>query len=125
MASSLVKYHGDRGPDGEDLHWGRLDDDGVPFMGTPPLYRTAEAEQYLVRTLYFRNGRFDLSDPEQNKAYLGVMDRCANGRFVLRRSIDLVASPDQHVVYVEWLEQYMRDGGPARGQYGFTGTPPR
>lgn len=116
MLPSLAKYrHETETPDGLPLHWGRVAEDGLPFVGNPSLLTNEEAEVRLVQCLTARNRRFNLLDAEDNKAYLNVIEHCGNGHYIRLKDVTLVATLDQHVVYVEWLERYMQDGGPRGG----------
>lgn len=117
--SSLVKYARQAEPvkkGQQGTFWGRLQQDGLPFRGTAdPMLRSDEAEEYLVRVAEAKNSTFDLSDEEQNKRYLLVLDRAANGWFVItyiERWRE--EGTKHHTVYVEWLEYCMEDGRPTR-----------
>ena len=113
MSRSLVKYIRASRDQQPSLHWGRLQDDGLPFRGNPPVYTQEEADEYLVRTADAKNGTFDLADPEQNVRYLEVLDRCCNGWYSCL-FVQRMITPEKQLIYIEWLENYVEDGGPAR-----------
>lgn len=117
--SSLVKFTAQRNTsDGQQLHWGRLSDDGLPFRGSPAaMYRQEEIEDKLVRVADAKNCLFDLNDPEANRKYVKVLDAVANGwfrlNFIERKWTDSAKYP---MVYVEWMEYFLEDGSsPVRG----------
>lgn len=88
------------------LYYGRVDLDGAPFRGSPPHYKEEEYVQRVAKVADVKNGFFDVRDPEQNKAYLAVLEACANGWYDclwLQRFVDGTSH------YVEWVEYYMED----------------
>lgn len=115
MANSLIKFTSQKDGNGRgQLFWERADVDGLPFRGhQPPLLRTDEYEDRIVRVADPKNGTFYTGDPDQNTAYLKVMDGVANSWYQLvyvnrwRKRNDV-----HHYVYVEWLEYFLEDGKP-------------
>jgi len=72
-----------------------------------------EFDDRLVRVHDPKNGIFDVTNDEDNKRYLEIMDGLANGWYQLiyiNRQFD----EEKRLVYVEWLESYMEDGSPSR-----------
>lgn len=114
--SSLIKYLDQReGNERGRLYWGRLGEDGLPFRGNNvPLYRSEEWDERLVRVGDFKNGSFNLQDPEQNRRFLEVMDRALNGWYALFKRHDDFEH-DKQTVYLEWAELYLEDGGARLG----------
>lgn len=95
-----------------DLLWGRIEQDGLPFEGSPrALLREQEIQdrQVTVRKAY--NRIFDLSDPDDNKAYLEVLEASANVWWEVRYH-DLWRNPGENHMhaYVEWFIPVITDG---------------
>jgi len=116
MSSSLVKFM-NRTVNGNGrgkVFWGRAEADGAPFRGPEaPMLTNQEYDDRLVRVHDPKNGIFDVTNEEENKKYLEIMDGLANGWYQLiyiNRQFDETKS----LVYVEWLESYMEDGSPNR-----------
>lgn len=110
MPSSLVKFSDrhDAGG-GRKLFWSRSDVDGLPYRGaSPPFMTDEEFEAKAVRVADARNNFFDVSDPQQNKAYLDVLECCFNGWFQMIHLERFWRQSTCH--YVEWVEYYMEDG---------------
>lgn len=109
MPSSLVKFANRRMGGDKKLFWNRADIDDAPFRGdAPPLMTQEEYDERVVRVKDAKNGFFDVSKPEDNAAYLQVIDAIANGWFQL---IYIERFRNQTTVhYVEWVEYYMEDG---------------
>ena len=109
MGSSLVKFANRTVRNGQRLWWHRADIDGLPFRGADvPIMPEEEFQSRVVKLSDFRNGFFDIADPEQNKQYCDVMECIANGWFQLRHQVFFWQNTTKH--YVEWLEYYMEDG---------------
>lgn len=110
MRSSLVKFsqQNDAG-EGKKLFWNRVEADGAPYRGPmAPMLTESEYEQNVVRVADVRNNFFDATVPVENKAYLDVLERCANGWFRLIHIERFWNQTTKH--YVEWAEYYMEDG---------------
>jgi len=113
MSNSLIKFTNQKDGNGRgQLFWSRADVDGLPFRGaTPPLLRSEEYEERVVRVADPKNATFYTGDTAQNAAYLKVMDGIANAWyqlvFVERWRED---GDKHHHVYIEWLEYYLEDG---------------
>jgi hypothetical protein len=116
MSNSLVKFTNRKDGNGRgQLFWNRADLDGLPFRGEQaPLLRTEEYEERVVRVADPKNGTFYTGDPDQNAAYLKVLDGVSNSwyqlLFIERWRND---GDKHHHVYVEWLEYFLEDGKPA------------
>jgi hypothetical protein len=116
MSNSLVKFTSRKDGNGRgNLYWERADVDGLPFRGhSAPTYRNEEFEDRVVRVADPKNGTFYTGDPEQNAAYLKVMDGIANSWYHIVFVERWRAEGDKyHHVYVEWLEYFLEDGKPA------------
>jgi hypothetical protein len=132
-ATSLVKFMDQTRRNGSPLFWGRADLDGAPFRGpVVPMLESEEAEDRLVTTFDAQNRIFDLSRPEDNKAYLAVLDMCYNGWSQLvyvKRVVKVVRnrktkkSRIKVEVYAEWVERYKQDGRPMHSQRPYIGRP--
>ena len=134
MATSLIKFANrtDAGDQGS-LHWGRVIQgvDNYPFRGkSTSLYTEEEFRARVVKTGDPKNGVFDVTDPESNRAYLEVLDGIVNGWFqCLHRDFDFRG---QGKIYIEWVEYYLEDGttrtpyqsGGVYGQQSFGRNPP-
>jgi hypothetical protein len=117
--TSLVKFFSEtkgngRGP----IHWGRAGEDGAPFRGDVPTGMTEdEFSQRLAKVADSKNGTFDTSKSDENKAYLHILDKITNQwadcLFVDRRFDE---NTGHWLVYIEWVEYYMEDGTAAAAQ---------
>jgi hypothetical protein len=119
------------------LQWGRADRDGAPMRSHQPLLLTEEeAEERLTRVADPHNQIFDTTDPEQNAAYLAVLDKVCNGwakwlsapramRCAIKRKYpDGTVEIDYKIkVYAEWAEIFMEDGTPMASQHPYIGRP--
>ena len=77
--TSLLKFMSDNdGGERGQLHWGRAGIDGAPFRGPVSSLTEEEYNARVTRVGDPKNGIFDLTDPDQNKAYLLVMDKIVN-----------------------------------------------
>ena len=115
MSSGLLKFSNRiTATNGDKLHWGRVDADGLPFRGPiTPTYREDEWESRTVKVADARNGFFDVHDVVSNKQYLDVLECCANGWFQLVYLERFWTDPNGNrtsLHYVEWLEYYVEDG---------------
>ncbi len=113
MSNSLIKFTSNKDGNGRgQLYWERADIDGLPFRGQrPPLLRTDEYEERVVRVADPKNGTFYTGDSEQNTNYLKIMDGVANSWYQLvfiERWRD--EGDKSHHIYVEWLEYFLEDG---------------
>lgn len=134
-ATSLVKFMGrnQNGGTRGSLHWGRADIDGAPFRGSaPPMLPEEEMEARLTKVRDPHNATFDTSDAEQNKEYLDVLDKIANGwaELIARKHIPVrfkkktekgIERGMRMLVYIEWVEYYMEDGQPMESQRPYIG----
>lgn len=105
----LMKYFGEQG----DQHNGRLfwssALDGLPFRGNAAPVLTQEEFDTSLETHYdFHSKEFDLTDPEQQKEYVEVMDRICNGLYVeyYKAIKEDQATGRVRYAYLEWLQQY-------------------
>ena len=113
MASSLVRFmNRQKDGNGQQLSWHRATLDGAPFRGPPPMFTGEEFEERVARVADPKVDEFDISRPEEKKAYLMVLEGAANHWF----RILYIKRPGEYdpkrrtVAYVEWLEFYMEDG---------------
>jgi hypothetical protein len=115
MSNSLVKFTDRSDGNGRGkLFWGRAAIDGLPFRGNQaPNLRADEFDERVVRVADPRNGTFYTGDPEENTAYLKVMDGITNGWFHMLFVERWREEGDKrHYVYLEWVEYYLEDGSP-------------
>ena len=117
MSSGLVKFMNEVNGNGRGaLHWHRSDIDGAPFRGQiPPTMTTEEFEQKLTRVGDAKNRVFDLSDANDNQAYLKVLDKIVNG-WAQPLHVERLITIDKKEVYIEWVEWFMEDGTPSAAQ---------
>lgn len=108
MASLREFFNRKKTAQGHDIHWGRLDVDGVPFRGNPPLLNEEEYERRVRQTRDAHAEFFDMTDRKQKKQYLAVLDGIVNGLYKLLH-IERFIKPDVH--YIEWVEVFMEDTG--------------
>lgn len=120
MPSSLVKFANKVKSGDQNVFWGRVHRDGLPFRGPhAPMMGEDEYESKVVRVADYRNAFFNIFDPESNKLYLEVMECCFNRWFQLTHLERFWVDPDgrrTHYHYVEWTEYYLEDG--SRTPYG-------
>jgi len=112
MPSSLIKFMNRHDGNGRgSLHWHRAEQDGYPFRGpVSPTMTEQEFEERLTKVADANVREFDLSDEEQTRVYIDVLDKIHNGWancFYIERYRD---KDDKRRVYVEWVEYYMEDG---------------
>lgn len=119
MANSLVKFLNRQGGNGRGkLYWGRSDVDGLPYRGfNAPNLTEEEYEDRVVRVADPHNGTFHTWIPEENAAFLEVMDKNLNGwAGVLfqdnwKEKVEIDGQVQlRHVHYVVWAEYYLEDG---------------
>lgn len=124
MSSSLVKFaRQNQAGNGQPLNWGRADVDGLPYRGVPTPMRDEEFDDRVVRVADYKNDFFDVKIEEQNKRFLEVMDRCANGWYELKFIERFHLGTNAH--YLEWVEYYLEDGKPtpaANGALSYAGN---
>jgi len=124
MSNSLVKFTDRKDGNGRgELYWGRADIDGLPYRGhKAPAFRQDEFDERVVRVGDPKNGTFFTGDPEQNKAYLKVMDGIVNSWYQLV-FIDRwrEEGSSAHHVYIEWVEYFLEDGKPTPFAQSSTG----
>jgi len=111
---SLVKFSNRHVHRGKRVHWGRAEQDGLPYRGAfAPMYTQEEFEERVVRVGDPHAETYDLSQPDQKVEYLGVMDGIVNGWFqclFVERWHDAV-NPFGWV-RIEWIEYFLEDGHP-------------
>lgn len=108
MASFREFFNRKKAGNGQEIHWGRLSEDGVPFRGQPSLLTDEEYERRVRRSRDAQAEFFDVSDAKQKKQYLRVLDGIVNGLYTLLH-IERFIRPDTH--YIEWVETFMEDTG--------------
>jgi hypothetical protein len=126
---SLRKYFSEQDPDkhGGSLFWsGNLE---VPFRGErpPTLARHELEEQVEVHSDYYVRD-FDLSLPDDVKAYREVMDRVMNGGWyrVIDKDRQFIKETKSWLVHLEWIQQYgglTPTAAPALSSQGYTTVP--
>jgi hypothetical protein len=112
MIGSLFKYAGDRGgpntPHGGNLYWPGTPL-GFPLRGVaqPPLMRKEEIARQTKHVLDFHCQIFDLTKPEDQKAYQEVRDRAGNGWYhVTDKQIKWKEDATAPTIYLEWVQIY-------------------
>lgn len=113
MSGSLVRFmNRTKDSGGQPLHWGRATLDGAPFRGPSPMFTGEEFEDRVVKVADPHNGVFDITKPEENTAYLAVLDGAANGwfRILYIKRPGEYDPKDKAKAYVEWVEYFMEDG---------------
>lgn len=108
MPSSLTRFKQERVGEDQDVHWGRLEADGLPIRGDMPKFlKEEEIQAGLYTAPYFKNRTFNTGDPKENRLYQKVMDGWAAGWFTILRKIEFREPPSiHHYVYIEWVETY-------------------
>jgi hypothetical protein len=115
---SVIKYLHQQGKaagdsSGKDVHFHRVERDGLPFRGKPPMLKEHEYEDRLHQVADAKNGTFYTGEPSENAAYLDVLDKAANKWFRILFIDRWRNDGDKyHHVYVEWLENYLEDRKP-------------
>ena len=103
----MKKYFTDRGGNhhGGDIHWPGTPD-GFPFRGEVPDFKQAEFDN-IPLALDYRAKLFILSDEQDMKEWLTVMDRVVNGWYMQHNRIDRWSDdPVGPVVWLEWVQIY-------------------
>lgn len=109
MPTSLVKFFDKTESNGKKLYWSRSAEDGMPFRGThAPLMAEDEYLARVVKVADTKNDFFDVTDPEQNRRFLHVMDCCFNGWFQCVYVERFWNKTTKH--YLEWIEYFCEDG---------------
>lgn len=111
MQPSNLLHYASRKPQSGDqpLWYGRSGEDGMPFRGErDPQLTAAEWETRTVQIAEAHNDFFDVTVPEQNRAFLLVLDAAANQWFRVLHIERFWRGTTKH--YVEWLEYYREDG---------------
>jgi len=114
--SSLVKFvQHQKTSGGDKLYWGRVEEDGLPFRGPmPPNWTDEEFAERTTKVADPGNGTFYTGDPVQNKQYMEIIDRIANGWYGLVFTERWREPGDKcHYVYIEWLAYHLQDGSAA------------
>lgn len=109
---SLAKFTNRQVHRGKRLHWGRADEDGLPYRGAfAPMMTGEEFEERTVKVADPHAETFDLSRPEHKASYLNVMDGIANGWFqcLYVRRWETDSNIDGYV-RIEWVEYFLEDG---------------
>lgn len=113
MGNSLVKFTSRTHSNGKRVFWDRAEVDGLPYRGTAaPYFREDEFEQRVVRVADSHNGFFDTTDPQQNQAFLDIIDGCMSGWYQCLFIQRFWNNTSQH--YIEWVEYFLEDGSPVR-----------
>ena len=114
--TSLVKFFGEQSVNGERINWGRADLDGAPTLGQIPTLPEEELQKRLTKV-----GNPNTND---NGAYLEVMDKIVNGwAQCLHVERQFLKEEKKWIVYIEWVEWFMRDGSPMHSQTPYIGRP--
>lgn len=115
--SSLIHYASRQKAHGQRLHWGRVGQDGLPFLGNRfPMVPDEEYEERVVRVAKPQNGFFNARNAKQNKIFLDVLECIANGWYRLIYIKRFWRGTTKH--YIEWCEYYMADGSRVPFQSG-------
>ena len=97
-------------PTGQNLYWGRIDQDGVPFRGREaPAFREEEFEHNTAKVADARVGVFHLAKEDEREAYRVLLEKVANnwyGLGHLERAKDPDPAQPYPIIYVEWYEFY-------------------
>jgi hypothetical protein len=101
---SISKYFGTPSDSsGKPLFWSPQDD--YPFRGTPPsLLKKEEMDQIPI--VYDAKAAV-LQLPDEIEKYQDVIDRCANGLYILRHEkFEYDQTSKKYTVFLSWLEVY-------------------
>lgn len=100
------------------VFWNRAEQDGLPFRGLQPNFlREEEYDERVIRVADPKNATFNTGDPQQNAAYLQVLDGLTNGWFQLLFIERWREAGEKHFwVYIEWVERFLEDGKAANTQ---------
>jgi hypothetical protein len=107
------KFFGEQSQEhGSQLFWSSALPDGLPFRGAnAPLLTKKELETQVEIRRDFKNGIYELNDPEQNKEYTKIMDRIGAGWYqlvyrIIKDVVDEQSGKLKVLVYVEWMQRY-------------------
>lgn len=97
------KYFGETAdPQGAPLWWGT---DEVPFRGAPPTMLQGDEIDEIPVVVDAKVAILTL--PGDEKRYQEVIDRCANGAWILRHEkVDFDPTTGKYRVFLVWLEKY-------------------
>ena len=106
--SSFLKYlEQETEPGAAPISFRRAREDGMPFRGNAPLLKQEEYEELTETTCDGNVDVFDLSDPEQKARLQKIVDRTANGWYVISKLEEqFVPQPDGTIkvyVYCVWV----------------------
>lgn len=115
--SSLIRFMDHKGEANGNgrgpLHWNRAHIDGAPFRGSNPFLTEEEYETQTARVGDAHNRTFDLTNPEENKAYLDVLNMIVN-TWAKLIFVERFITSEKKEVYIEWIQWYIEDGTAAR-----------
>lgn len=94
--------------DGDDVHWGRVELDGVPFRGRPSLLHAEEYETHAVYVADVYVKRFNCLNEDELEEYRKVMDLVANGRATILAE-DTVHDAENWYEMVKYQVTYVED----------------
>jgi hypothetical protein len=99
-------------PESEQLHFGRLMEDGMPFRGRPVPLREDEFEEYSEVDYDTDVRLFDVTNETERRELKMVLDKTTNNVYVMHRMREeLVPQRDGSVrayVYCVWSGSYTR-----------------
>lgn len=112
MGSSLIRYAASQRTSGDQqLFWGRIHQDGLPFRGHgAPMLTEDEFETRVNRVADAKNGFFDTHNPAENAKFLQICEAACNGWYRIVYLERFWRKTTKH--YVEWVEYYLEDGNP-------------
>ena len=111
MADGLVKFMSQSSDNGNGrLFWGRAHVDGAPFRGEPSILTEDEYEARKSKVGDPHNNTFDLNEPSENAAYLGVLNMIVN-KWATLLHIERMITVEHKKVYIEWIQWFFEDGG--------------
>lgn len=108
MSSPLAKF---ASVAADGLHFGRINEDGLPFEGEVRPRREQEYDEMaIVRT--FHHKFFELGNPEDMKKYDEVMDRVFNNWYEQKCIQRFIEFNGKMCHYLEWCVPVLSDGKP-------------
>lgn len=116
--TEFLQFRGITKSGGKDVHWGRADEDGVPFRTnqTVPMLYTHEFEQKTGYVFDAKFGTFDTKKPNQQvmgRTYAEVIAAEKTGWFrynsppIRYKEKCRITGRLKIMVYVEWLEPFL------------------
>ncbi len=116
MLSRLLQFAGSD----PQLHFGRVEEDGLPYRGRPFHVKGGQADRTLVRAGYSKSKIFDITNPEDMAHFHDVLDKITCGWY-LCPYWNPQYDTEKKKIFMIWVEQYMERAPEAHAQMAMEG----